>query len=116
MPIILHKDLPTTNPYPNSTSRAVVSKELGAASLTVLVLELNPGAKVPLHIHPEHEEAILVIEGTVEAIVGDETRTIEAGATVLAPQGVPHRINNAGKKPARILGIFPTLNVTRKFL
>ena len=116
MPIILHKDLPASSPYPNCTVRTVVSKELGAASLTVLAVDLDPGGAVPLHIHPGHEEAILVLEGTVEAVLGDETRTVEAGTTVLAPQGIRHQIMNTSEKPARVLGIFPTLNVTREFL
>ncbi len=97
-------------------TRTVVKGEMGATSLTVLEVMLEPGGQIPLHIHPSHEEAIIVLEGTVEATLGDEVRTVAGGATVMAIQGIRHKIRNSGDKPARFLGIFPTLQVERQFL
>lgn len=36
-------------------SRALVGKDTGSVSLTVDIIGLDPGAGVPLHIHPYHE-------------------------------------------------------------
>ncbi|MFQ5878998.1 MAG: cupin domain-containing protein [Dehalococcoidia bacterium] len=116
MPIVPHSDLPLERPSPTVATRTVVKGEMGAASLTVTEVMLEPGGQIPLHIHPSHEEAIIVLEGTLEATVGDEVRTVGAGTTVLAPQAVRHKIRNGSGAPARILGIFPTLQVQRQFL
>ena len=118
MPIIQRKDVPSleNTPAPGALSQPVVNGTLGAVSLTVTELTLSPGAEIPLHIHTGHEECMLVLEGTLEAVVGEESETVVAGTTVLAPEGVKHSLANRSASPARILAIFPTTNVQRKFL
>lgn len=116
MAIFLHKDLPTEEPYPKAKARQVAGSKLGNVSITISEVTLQPGGRIPLHIHPGHEEAVLVVEGTVDLVLGDETRTVTAGATLVAPQGVKHGIINNSNRPARIMGCFPTVNVTRQFV
>jgi quercetin dioxygenase-like cupin family protein len=98
------------------TSKGVVRKEVGAERLTVNEVTLAPGAAIPLHIHPTHEEAIVILEGDVEAVLGDATYRLTGGYTILAPTGVKHMLRNVGRTPARILAIFPTLDPQRQFL
>ena len=116
MPILRHADIPTTEAFPNVRAIAVVSRETEAQSLTVSELTLAPGAAIPLHIHPTHEEAIVLLEGTLEATLGQEHQTVEPGYTVLAPRGARHGLRNTGDRPARILAIFPTLDVQRELV
>ena len=118
MPIIQRGSVPSqeNTPAPGAVSQPVVSGALGAVSLTVTELTLSPGAEIPLHIHPGHEECMLVLEGTLEAVVGEESETVAAGTTVLAPEGVKHSLANRSASPARVLAIFPTTNVQRQFL
>lgn len=116
MSIVEHNKLPLERSSPTVALRRVVQGEMGASSLTVWDLLLEPGGQILLHIHPSHEEAIILLEGTLEAAVGDEVRTVSAGASIIAPQGIPHRLRNSGAGPARILAIFPTLQVQRQFL
>ena len=113
MPIIPGEEAPVSRPFERVTSRSLVSPEMGASSLTVNELTLEPGAQVPAHIHLTHEEAILILEGAFQATVGEEERTLKPGDRVLAPQGVRHHLVNIGPGPGRILAIFPTTQVQR---
>ena len=65
----------------------------------------EPGGTLPEHTDSA-EEWLLCLEGTVEATVGDETGTLEAGQLALVPALAPHSARNVGDGPARILGFF----------
>ena len=115
MPIIEHSKAAVAEPYPGARSRALVNQDSGAAALTVGELTLAKDGGVPLHIHAGHEEAIMVIEGSVEAVLGDQKVTVGAGNTILAPAGVKHSLHNSASQPARLITIFPTTSVQRTF-
>lgn len=116
MPILRHADSPVQQPWAGVSSKGVVRKEVGAERLTVNEITLAPGAAIPLHIHPTHEEAIVIVEGQIEATLGDAVQRISGGHTVLAPTGVQHMLRNVGTTPARILAIFPTTEPQRQLL
>lgn len=116
MPILRHADSPGQQPWEGVLSKGIVRKEVGAERLTVNEITLAPGASIPLHIHPTHEEAIVILEGQIEATLGDAVQRISGGHTVLAPTGVKHMLKNVGNGPARILAIFPTTDPQRQLL
>ena len=39
-----------------------------------------------------------------------------AGDTIIAPDGVKHSLTNTGSDPAKIIAIFPTIDVQREWL
>jgi mannose-6-phosphate isomerase-like protein (cupin superfamily) len=51
----------------------------------------------PRHVHPEDDELIYVLEGSIEYEVGEETFHASAGATVYLPRGVPHAWTTTGE-------------------
>src|SRR5687767_13513719 len=51
-------------------------------NLMLSYVEIDPGADVPPHHHP-HEQAGMVLSGRLEFTIGEETRTVEAGAMFL---------------------------------
>ena len=53
------------------------------------------------------EEAMVIVEGSLEAILGDQVVTLGEGDTVLAPAGVKHGFENRSGATARLLAIFP---------
>jgi uncharacterized cupin superfamily protein len=55
-----------------------VNKEAGAANLTIGELVMEHGSALRLHTHPT-DEAIILLEGRVEMVVGDERRVVSAG-------------------------------------
>ncbi len=86
-----------------------------AASLALVHIVLEPGGSVPPHTDSA-EELVLMMEGTVEAQVGDESGTLEAGGMVLIPAMALHSIRNVGDGTARMLGFFSGAEVTSTFV
>ncbi len=115
MPIIDHRTQPQMEPVDGRESRRFITKESGAASLTVGELVMHDGAALRLHTHPT-DEAIVLLEGSVEMVVGDESRTVTTGHTLLAPPGTPHKLVNNSGGDARMFTIFPTDNPTTTYL
>ncbi|WP_010584915.1 cupin domain-containing protein [Schlesneria paludicola] len=53
-------------------------------------LEMDPGSEVPMHSHP-HEQGGMLIQGTLQLTIGDETRLCQPGSMFLIPPNVMHR-------------------------
>jgi quercetin dioxygenase-like cupin family protein len=64
---------------------------------------LEPGQAQKPHKHDAADKVYAVLEGTVEARVGDERATIAAGEAVLAPAGIDHGIENRSAGRAAVL-------------
>jgi quercetin dioxygenase-like cupin family protein len=79
----------------------------GTHSLKVGQVTIAPNTRAPRHIHTNTEEAMVVLEGTLDALVGSQRMTITAGDAVLAPAGTVHGFVNRYDIPARVLFIFP---------
>ena len=86
-----------------------------AQSSALVQMVLEPGGSVPTHTDSA-EEVMLVLEGTVEARVGDESGTLEAGGIVLIPAMAPHSIRNVAGETARMLGFFAGAEVISTFV
>jgi quercetin dioxygenase-like cupin family protein len=72
--------------------------------LMLSLVEMEPHAVVEPHSHP-HEQVGLMLSGTAEFTIGDETRTIEPGQMWRIPGGVIHKVV-AGDQPVRALDVF----------
>ena len=107
MPIIDKNDIPMPAPEDGRSSRRFVTGDAGAANLTVGELVMQDGSALRLHTHPT-DEAIILLEGQVEMIVGGERHVGSPGDTLLAPPGTAHRLINETGGPARMFTIFPT--------
>jgi Mannose-6-phosphate isomerase len=70
-------------------------KDTGGA-YCLLDLRVAPGLGVPRHTHTREDEAYFVLSGELEAEVGDETFTLRAGETLIAPRNIPHQLRNSG--------------------
>ena len=57
----------------------------------------------PRHYHPSQDEHFEVLEGTLEARIGGEPRTLGAGDSFDVPAGTPHAMWNPGPGEARAL-------------
>lgn len=65
-----------------------------------------PGQQHAAHVHADQDKLYYVLEGTGEAVLGDEVEAVEAGDLVMAPAGVPHGMKNTGAEPLLVLTIF----------
>jgi quercetin dioxygenase-like cupin family protein len=115
MPIYDGSKKSSQAPQDGRIPRPLVTKDDGAKALTITELTMQPNAGIKLHIHPT-DEAIFLLEGSVDFICGDERKKVTAGHILLAPPGVKHGIVNTSGRPAKLLTVFPTDNPTRTFL
>jgi hypothetical protein len=83
--------------------------------LALSIDNIAPGDRVPLHHHPI-DEALVVLEGTVELIVGDQVQLVGAGGVAFAPAGVAHGGRNGGDRMVRIVGVFASEQVGMTYL
>ena len=86
----------------------------GTASTAAVYFELDPGRRLGRHTDSA-EEVLVVLEGTAEAVVGDERRTAGAGTLVVVPAMAPHEVTNVGDGPLRVLGVFSSATVVSTF-
>lgn len=77
----------------------------GAGQLTVIDVTLGPGKGHDFHKHPDQEEVIYVIGGTVEQWVDRQKRTLGPGDCAFIPAGMVHASFNTGGSDARIVAI-----------
>ena len=78
----------------------------GSASGSVGMFELTvpPGSNVPPpHSHSLNEECVYVLEGQLRYSVGEDTRDLVAGESMLSPRGTVHRFSNPFNASARAL-------------
>ena len=107
MPYIDHSDIRMPAATDRSSERYFVSSAQGAESLTIKEVQLNPGWEGRMHVH-NTDVSIQVTSGAVQAIIGDEVRTVRAGTTLLAPPGTPHKLVNHLWTPVVLLVTYPT--------
>ena len=58
---------------------------------------------------------MLILAGTVEASLGEETGLLAEGQAALIPAMVPHGIRNVGDETARCVGFFAAAEVISTF-
>ena len=116
MPVLSRKEHQRAEPYPGVQRWLLVDGDAGARSLQVGDMTIGPGARVSTHVHNNTEEAMVILEGELEAVLGDQVATVRAGDTVLAPPGVKHGFVNRSATPARLMFVFPTTTVHRELV
>jgi mannose-6-phosphate isomerase-like protein (cupin superfamily) len=63
------------------------------------------GDSPPLHVHRREDEVFHVLDGRLRLRVGDRDLVADAGATVVAPKGLPHTLRVESPGGARYLTI-----------
>lgn len=112
MPFIKRDASKTEEVYPG-VPRTQLIDATQAKSLALGHLDVDAGATIGTHIHPDTEEAMVIVDGELEAVLGDETTTVGVGDTVLAPAGVKHGFVNRSSAKASLLAIFPKTEYQR---
>jgi len=99
MPFINIREFTPIEPVPGCRMRTPFGEHL-----MLSYLEMDEGAEVPLHSHP-HEQGGMLLKGTLDLTIGDETRRCEPGAMFLIPPNTPHRAVAIGG-PCTVLDVF----------
>jgi quercetin dioxygenase-like cupin family protein len=82
-----------------------IQSAAGTADTAIVWMDLDPGAVLPEHTDSA-EELLYVVEGSVEAFVGEESGTLTEGQIAVVPALAPHGLRNVGEGRARVLGFF----------
>ena len=82
----------------------VRARRVQGGQVTLAVVELDPGAMVPEHRHPNEQNG-LVIRGEMRFRVGSEERTLGPGGTWRILGNVPHEAQ-AGPDGAVVIDVF----------
>jgi quercetin dioxygenase-like cupin family protein len=89
---------------------------VAGADITVGWVEIDVGQKNALHLHPNSEEVLVLIEGELDHTIGDEMHRLTPGSAICVPANVPHDGRNIGNTTARMLVSYPTGNRQVVFL
>ncbi len=82
----------------------VAGRALHGTSVTLGVIELDPGASLPEH-HHANEQLGVVVSGAIEMTIRGESRTLGPGETWTIPSHVPHS-GLAGAQGAIVIDVF----------
>jgi quercetin dioxygenase-like cupin family protein len=66
-------------------------------------VRLEPGGRVPRHVHARQDERVEVLAGSVAVNFGSRTRTLHAGESIDVPRRKIHVVRNVGDDEARFL-------------
>ncbi|MDQ3822843.1 MAG: cupin domain-containing protein [Actinomycetota bacterium] len=82
----------------------IAARSRNGRELTLSVVELDPGAVVAEHRHP-NEQLGIVVRGSMDFRVGEERRELGPGGTWLIPADTPHAAT-AGPDGAVVIDVF----------
>lgn len=86
----------------------------GTETLGVVYFEIEPGNALPSHTDSQ-DEIVVILNGSGEGTIDDETAQMRAGALAFIPAMVPHGFRNTGTETLRCVGIFAGSNVVSTF-
>jgi quercetin dioxygenase-like cupin family protein len=103
----LVQDIDVGVPGPATVGRSAVEvdRPAGAFELVQLVLDLDPGAATPRHIHGGQEFTV-VTAGHITLQRGDDVRVFGAGESWVNPSGLVHAAGNDGVDLAEVAATF----------
>lgn len=93
------ESIPEIEPAPGCKLRTPYGENLMLSQVT-----MDEGAIIPLHSHP-HEQAGVLLSGSLEFQIGDETRIVKPGELYIIPSNVEHKAVAIGG-PAVVLDVF----------
>ena len=85
--------------------RLLLTGQQTDGAMTLLQWLMPVGFCTPRHAHMHEDQAIHLLEGELECLVGDTELRLRSGETLLLPRGVPHRLHSVGAADARLIVI-----------
>ena len=116
MPFFKKGSIDRKEMFPGFYLTSFANETLGAVSLFANIVEVKPNSGIELHVHPEHEEASLVLEGTIEFALGPETIIGEEGDVLIVPASIVHAMHNKKSNDCKLVTVFPTTDPQRIFV
>jgi len=86
----------------------IANRASSGIEATVGYVEIFPHTGNPVHRHHTCSEIMVVLEGTINHIVGEESVTLKKGDALLVPPGMRHGAINIGSTTARMIVAYDT--------
>jgi quercetin dioxygenase-like cupin family protein len=83
-------------------------------NISLVYFELQPGEELGSHTDSA-EEALFILQGTVEVTVGSEKAIVEGPGLALVPTLAPHNLRNVGEERVKVAGFFPSRYLVATF-
>ncbi|HYH01797.1 MAG TPA: cupin domain-containing protein [Bacillota bacterium] len=78
--------------------------------LTMMLVKLEPGHEISLHVHEDQAELHQILEGDGTAVIDQTVLKYSPGTLSLIPSNIPHQVK-AGEKGLLLMAAFtPQLN------
>jgi mannose-6-phosphate isomerase-like protein (cupin superfamily) len=87
---------------------------VGTGNTAAVLFELEPGSMLATH-QDSADEALHILEGEGEAVVGDERAFVRAGQVAVVPAMAHHSVRNTGERTLRVLGVFSSATLVATF-
>jgi quercetin dioxygenase-like cupin family protein len=65
---------------------------IGGEQVLLCRVTYEPGKRVQRHAHEHTEQVMVILEGSLEMVVGDERRTLRSGDVVVVNRGLEHEL------------------------
>ena len=82
----------------------LAAEDTGGA-FTLLEIVNPPGGGVPSHVHELDDETVVLVEGELSALIGEQQATMLPGDVVFISRGTVHSFTNVGSGQARVIAI-----------
>ena len=69
---------------------------IGGEQVLLCRVTYEPGKRVERHAHPQTEQLMAIVDGSVDVKIGDESRTLSAGDVCVMNRGVEHELYSGG--------------------
>ena len=99
-----------------TTMRLIATAAGTGGRYTVIEQVTPPGWGPPRHIHSREDEIFYILDGRYELHVGDERRTVSAGASAILPRNIPHGFRNVASTPSRLVFVITPGGLEEYFL
>ncbi|MCF7854677.1 MAG: cupin domain-containing protein [Candidatus Pacebacteria bacterium] len=105
--VIRNRDIPV-NSTPWGSLQWLISGEIvPGTGMTLGRVTFKPGERNPAHAHPNCEEILFVLQGTIEhSLPQGGTARLEPGDCIVLPPGGAHTAKNIGRDAAIVIVAF----------
>lgn len=72
----------------------------------IVAMKLAAGEDIGEEVHEQNDQLFVIVDGTGEALVGSDTRSIQEDDLVCVPAGTNHNITNTGEGDLKLITIY----------
>jgi quercetin dioxygenase-like cupin family protein len=105
--VVRNREVPVVSAPWGRLQWLVSGAAVPGATMTIGRVTFKPGQSNPRHVHPNCDEVLVVVEGTIEhSLPQGGVARLEAGDCVVLPRGGVHNAKNIGTTDAVVLVVF----------